>query len=392
MKILYHHRTRAEDAQGIHIRELCEGFVKEGHQVEMVALLASKANRDHSKASKETTSTKGNSLFRLTIPHWIYELVVLFYNVPAFFVLSYKAWRFKPDFIYERYSLYAGAGYLVAKLFSIPFIIEVNSPLSLEMKKHGDLTFAALAQRMEDWIVRNAHATIVVTAAMKDIFVQRGANPKQFVVMPNGVDRKIFNARVDGSQIRRKYRLQDRFVVGFVGWIRSWHGVDYLISAVDRAVAEIPGLSCLIVGDGPAIPELKKQVAELQREKEIIFTGALDSHAIPQALAAIDVAVQPNVTEYASPIKLFEYLAMGKAIIAPDKDNIKEVVEDGHTALIYETGDIDQLAAHIKRLYHDPTLRHRLSQAAENLIEERGYYWQANARKVIALVSPKRSC
>lgn len=387
MRILYHHRTRAEDAQGIHIRQLCRAFEQLDHRVKVVGLLARRArggvkDRDHAK--------EGNTAFNFSVPHWVYEMITLAYNVPAFFVLLWTGLWFKPDFVYERYSLFAAGGYLAARVLGVPFVLEINAPLSQEMAQHGDLTMRRLARSMENWLCGRATRTIVVTEAMKDIFRAQGADTSNFVVMPNGVNRAHFHPGLDGQSVRGAYRLDGCFVVGFVGWIRAWHGVDTLINAAAQLSGGIPDLRLLVVGDGPAVPDLKRLVTQLSADEQVVFTGPVEDHEIPEYIAAMDVAVQPNVTSYASPIKLFEYLATGRAVIGPDKDNIKEVVEDGVSALIYPTGDVSGLAAAIERLYRDDELRCRLADGAAKLVEERGYYWESNAEKVVEMVKTIR--
>ena len=382
MKLIYHHRTRAEDAQGIHIKALCQAFHELGHDVRMVALV-----REASQRAKPADSRQGaHRIFGIAIPAWAYELMAMAYNVPAFFALAWTALRFKPDFIYERYALSTWAGLAVAKLFRMPFILEVNAPLSLEMKQHERLVFERLAQRIEDWLCRNATKTIVVSTPMRETFERRGVAARHFAVMPNGVDRAIFNPDLSGEPLRRELGIQQRFVVGFVGWIRPWHGVDMLLDALAALKDRLPDLELLIVGDGPALASLRQQAQALDIERRVHFTGPVESSAVPGYIAAMDVAVQPDVTEYASPIKLFEYLAMGKAVIAPDKANITEIVSDGENALIFPSRDTATLTRHVETLYRDRELVLRLGRNANALIDARGYHWRGNARRVIDIV------
>lgn len=382
MKLIYHHRTRAEDAQGIHIKALCQAFKELGHEVKMVALV-----REATQHAKPAEASQGaHRIFGIAIPAWTYEIMALAYNVPAFFALAWTALRFKPDFIYERYALSTWAGLAVAKLFRKPFILEVNAPLSLEMKQHQRLVFERLAQRIEDWLCRNATRTIVVSTPMRETFERRGVAARHFAVMPNGVDRALFNPNISGEPIRRELGIRERFVVGFVGWIRPWHGVDMLLEALAVLKDRLPDLVLLIVGDGPALAGLREQAQTLDILQRVHFTGPVDSSAVPGYIAAMDVAVQPDVTEYASPIKLFEYLAMGKAVIAPNKANITEIVSDGENALIFSSRDTATLTRHIETLYCDRELVLRLGGNANALIDARGYHWQGNARRVIEIV------
>ncbi|MFO8005513.1 glycosyltransferase family 4 protein [Thioalkalivibrio sp.] len=392
MKILYHHRTRGEDAQGIHIRALCDAFRDLGHEVHMVAPLQRRAETSNApltaKADEGDTDARP-TLKGVPIPFWFYELLSLTYNGPAFALLLWAVLRHRPAFIYERYSLFSFAGRLVAWLTRRPLVLEVNAPLSLELQTHGDLVLRGLAQRIEDWLCRSATRTIVVTQAMADIFAERGVPRTRLMVMPNGVDGARFNPQVDGCAVRERYVPADARVVGFVGWIRPWHGVDGLIHACTALAGAHPDLHLLIVGDGPAVPGLRKLVVDLKMDGRVHFTGPVERDAIPAHIAALDIAVQPDVTDYASPIKLFEYLALGRAVVAPDKPNIREVVRHDHSALLFPPRDWGALADRLDALLTDDAVRARLGRQAATLVEEGGYTWQANARHVIASVCPE---
>ncbi|KPV40024.1 group 1 glycosyl transferase [Thiohalorhabdus denitrificans] len=381
MRILYHHRTRGEDAQGVHITALCRAFEGLGHEVRLMGppLPAGGGRSDSGKRDNAT-------LLGLPLPHWLYEVLALGYNVPAFFALAAAILRWRPDFVYERYALFGVAGRLAAGIFRVPFILEVNAPLSQEMKDHGGLVFQGLARRVEDRLCAGATRTVVVSAAMRDLFVRRGLPEERFLVVPNGVDRERFHPGVDGEAVRRELGLEDRFVIGFVGWIRPWHGVHDLVEAFARVVAQRKDAALLLVGDGPAVPELRARAAELGLADRVVFTGAVAREAVPGHVAAMDVAVQPDVTPYASPIKLFEYLATGRPVVAPDRPNIAEVVGDGRQGLLFRPGNVEELAAQLTRLALDPGLRNALSMRAARAVEEQGFHWEANARRVLAVV------
>ncbi|MEF8982858.1 glycosyltransferase family 4 protein [Thiohalorhabdus sp.] len=385
MRIVYHHRTRGEDAQGIHIQALVAAFRALGHRVTLVGPRRPRA----AGGGEAGAQTSGFRLLGRPVPGWVYELLALGYNVPAFLRLCAALVRERPAMVYERYALFGVAGRLAAGLFRVPFVLEVNAPLSLEMERESGLAFRGPAQALEDWLFRRATRTIVVSGAMADILEGQGTPRERLVIMPNGVDREAFHPDVDGSGVRRDLGWQDGLLVGFVGWVRPWHGVDGLVEAARRLRDAIPELRLLIVGDGPAVPALRQQAEEAGLSERVHITGAVARSEVPAHLAAMDVAVQPDVTEYASPIKLFEYLAMARPVVAPRKPNITEVVSDGEQALLFRPGSTDELTKTLQRLHADPDLRSRLGRAGARLIEERGYYWEANAQKVTELVNPK---
>lgn len=395
MKIVYHHRTRGEDAQGVHIKALVDSFRELGHSVLVVAPLNRRSNSAPAAESPPPPKQSGGdqvdgdarpTLKGVPIPFWLYEVLALAYNIPATAILLYVVLRHRPAFIYERYSLYNLAGLWVSRITGRPLVLEINAPLSLELQTHGGLVFRRLAQSIEDSLCRRAHRTIVVTRAMAEIFTARGIPEQRLMVIPNGVNGNDFNPNVDGTLVREHFGVEHCRVIGFVGWIRPWHGVDGLIEAFDALEPRKNDIRLLIVGDGPAVPALRRVVDERGLAPFVIFTGRVERQAIPEHIAALDIAVQPDVTDYASPIKLFEYLAIGRAVVAPDKPNIREVVSEGQSALLFPPRDWKALKDRLHELLQDSEMRLALGRQASARAEAQGYTWQGNARRVIGLI------
>ena len=145
MRILYHHRTRGTDAQRVHIMEMVEAFRELGHDVQIVSLVG---DEDRDDAERDASEAGWKSFIR-KLPY-AYEIVQLAYNPIGMLLLFKKLFRAKVDFIYERYALFNFAGVLTARLFRIPLILEVNSPLALEQGRDRDIRatrFAAAVDR-----------------------------------------------------------------------------------------------------------------------------------------------------------------------------------------------------------------------------------------------------
>lgn len=379
MRILYHHRTRGEDAQGVHIAEMVAAFRRLGHEVEVVAL-----NGDSGQAGAKTRLT-GILPRRQT---WVYEVLELAYNALGLWSLVGKARAFRPHLIYERYSLYTFCGLLVAKAFHIPFILEVNAPLAFE---RSPLAFQRIARLLERWLCSNATRTIVVSGQMASFLRSEGVPDDRLTVMPNGVDPQLFDPSVSGENVRARYGLRRKVVVGFVGWLRSWHNLKFAVEAfAEDALAELGG-HLFVVGDGPAYEELVRLVAQRGLQSHVTFTGPVPRREIPRYIAAMDVAVQPGATPYASPIKLFEYMAMGRAILAVAQPNIEEVLQDGENALLFPACDRSAFSKALARLLEDESLRQRLGKGALETVYHRRLFWEDNARAVLNLVSGRTS-
>lgn len=379
MNILYHHRTRAEDAQGIHIREMVAAFRQLGHKVEIVGLIQTDSDSKDSGNSIISRCTKN-------LPYWLYELLELAYNFYGLGRLWGSISRFKPDLIYERYALHSFAGVLASKLSGVPLILEVNAPLSLEKKTYGRLFMRRLATLSERWICSNAFRTITVTTPLKRILISLGVPPKRIVVMPNGIDTNLFKSDINGNAVRDRYDLNGKTVLGFVGWFRKWHGLEELLCEFDRYKMVEKNIALMLVGDGPAMDVLKhlSQTAGF-KENEVIFTGAVPREKIPEHIATFDLCLQPDVTDYASPMKIFEYIAMGRGIIAPAKENICEILGDDYPGL-FEPGDFKDMA---NKIIQFAALREnavRLGTLVAEKLEANRYFWIENARRSLNLL------
>lgn len=380
MKILYHHRTQAEDAQGVHISEMINAFRDLGHTVEVAALVTPGA-----PAGREQRPSRWHALQRLA-PTWCYELLGLLYNFYGYALLRRAIKRAQPDLIYERYALNTVCGIWASRRFSIPLALEVNAPLYREQKALGRLAFPALARWTERWICSNASRTLVVSQAMKEILAEEGVPRSKMAVMPNAIDPHRFHPGVSAHAVIRRYDLQGQTVLGFVGWFRKWHGLETLLRVFHEARLWEKRAKLLLVGDGPAASDLEEYVRTNRLERYVVFAKAVSREEIASHIAAFDLALQPAVTEYASPMKLFEYMAMAKCVIAPDQPNIREIVEDGVTARLFRPNNPKSLADALIALIEAPDERKRLGARAREVVFERGHLWQKNAERTLELV------
>ena len=214
MKILYHHRTQAEDAQGIHIHEMVQAFRDLGHDVEIVALV-----QGERQTTQPTVPSKWKRLTELA-PAWLYELMSLTYNLVGYRKLARAIKRNRPGLIYERYALNTFCGIWASRRFGIPLVLEVNAPLRYEQEQLGKLVFKKLARFSERWICSHSTRTLVVSGVMRDMLAAEGVPAEHLTVMLNGIDTRRFHANVSGEEVRQRYRLAGQTVIGFVGWFR----------------------------------------------------------------------------------------------------------------------------------------------------------------------------
>ena len=387
MRILYHHRTRATDAQKVHILEMITAFRDSGHHVSVASLV--KTEDKQAEPEQEAREAPWKRLMR-KIP-LAYELVQLGYNLFGIPWLVYKIRHARPDFIYERYSLLNASGVIAARLTGKPIVLEVNSPLALEMSRENEVRAGGFASWMERRICGAATKVIVVSNPLRRIMIQNGVPESKLVLLPNGVNLARFRTIGDGYALRDSRGIGNRKVIGFVGWFRAWHGLEFLLQAFCKSGLSGTNTVLLLVGDGPAAGGLRDYVNRMRLADSVIFTGPVSHEDIPSYVDLFDIAVQPAANEYCCPMKILEYMGLAKAIIAPAQENIEELLEGGRNAVLFRPGQVESLANALAMLAADPVLRSQIGKRALQTIYERGLLWESNAQKVVELLQVEPS-
>jgi glycosyltransferase involved in cell wall biosynthesis len=374
MKILYSHRIGSRDGQGIHLDAMVAALRAAGHEVRVVG-----------PASFDRTDLGGDSravgLLREKLPAFVGELAELAYILPATLRLSRAAAEFRPDVIYERANLFHLAGTLVAARRRLPLLLEVNAPLAEERGRFGNLALRRVAAALERLAWRRASRVLPVTEVLADKIRAAGVPDARITVVPNGIHPEDFPAVA-----LRPAEAEGPLVLGFVGFVRDWHGLDHVVRAMAAYRGRRP-LALQVVGDGPARPGLETLAAQLGIADRVRFTGLAAREVVPGMIGGFDIALQPASVAYASPLKVFEYMAAGRAIVAPDQPNLREVLRHGETALLFDPGSPEAMWQAVLQLAEDAALRQRLGEAARAEIARRDLTWEGNARKMLALAA-----
>ena len=317
------------------------------------------------------------------IPRVLYRGAEIVYNIQSFRAVRRAIRRLRPDFVYERYACFNFGCILAAKRAELPVILEVNTPYATAWDVYDTLYFKRTARRVEDYVLRQADEILVVSTPLKDMLVEQGVSETKVTVVPNGADPEKFRPDLDGADIRKLYGISAQAVIGFVGILRPWHGVDLLL----RVFSEIHKqhrLHLLIVGDGPLEDELKQMSQELVIADHVTFCGRIAHHEMARHIAAMDVAVSPRAAPHASPMKILEYMAMGVPVVAPRMPNIQDIVKDGVEALLFQPEDSESFANALLALVNNADLRSRLARNARGKIENK-LNWMNNAKHVAKL-------
>jgi glycosyltransferase involved in cell wall biosynthesis len=296
--------------------------------------------------------------------------------------------QYKPTLVYQRHGILNFSGGLIARHATVPCVLEANAS-EVWVKGHWSrLVLKDLARRCESLALELADRVTVISEGVREQLEPYGLSDHKVVLNPNAVDPTEFHPAIDGSAVREKYGLGKKTVVGFIGTFTKWHGVETLFEAAVSVAQQNTDIVFLLIGDGELRSILEQRTRQSGLERSILFTGLIPHSAAPSYLAACDILVSPhlgfagNEKFFGSPTKLFEYMAMGKAIIASKLEQIGEVIEDGKTGLHSLPGDAAGLADKILIVAGDVALRRTLSSNARSVVESR-YTWERNVERII---------
>lgn len=353
----------------VHIEQLVSALRARGHEVRVVGPTSGEKQAGGSGGLEKLSDT-----LRAILPAAAFELLELAYNIPAYRRLKREAETFKPDILYERNNLYLLAGLWLKRGLRLPMILEINAPLFEERNRFGKLKLKGAARRSERALWSGADAALPVTQVLADM-VAKIRGPRDMHVIHNGADL----GQAPKSDLKTRLGLEGKVVLGFVGFVRPWHGLEWAIRALPRLNANV---ELLVVGDGPAQESLEREAEALGVGQRVHFVGRVPHQDIASYVQTFDIALQTKAVAYASPLKMFEYMALGRAIIAPDQPNLREILKADVDALLFDPADEKSFFIALERLSRDAELRSRLGAAARRSVEETPFTWAENARRV----------
>ena len=386
----------------VHVRELVGAFTRAGHEVVVAAPLLNKSSWEKPagiagnilqiRASSAVQSAVGavkefTGQFGLDSP-LSGELRRILYVQELVTELRRRLDGERPDFIYERAAIFGTAGVALARAWNIPLLVELNAPLAVEQSRYRGSDLVDLAAHAERLLLSSADAVLAVSASLRAHSINHGAATDRVHVLPNGVNPALFYPAPADRLVRARLGLNGGPVLGFLGGLRPWHGVEVLPELLQKLSRRHKRLQLLIAGDGQLRPHLELGLRKRRLLGRTIFTGPLAHEEVPNVIRQFDVAIAPYPSLdhdfYFSPLKLFEYMACGLAVVASCSGQIAEVVKHGKTGLLCPPGNTDALVAACDRLLGDSRLGRRLGRAAARTIVGR-YTWDANARRAVAL-------
>lgn len=383
MRIYYHNRNLLEAIEsGVHARSLLEALRRRGHEL-LIYPQVSHAGSNPSAARR---------LFQRLPNHLRDWRAIAAAHVEVrrhWDSLKKRIHDFRPDAIYLRTNYADLMSLKVAAEFpALPLVLEVNGLIHEELRSIGRPRLARFARSIEQDLWQRAEAIRVVSGELKSMLAEAGVAPRKIHVIYNGADARAFQG-VDGTVERKALSIAPGDVVFcYIGSFRPFHGLDDMVEAARKIAPQSRNVRFLMVGDGPRRVALERMIEEAGLASRFVFTGAVPHERIPLLLAASDVCLSiypAGQRMYFCPLKLIEYLAAGKAVLASEVGVQRELLRHGDTAWLAAVGDVDALARSIESLAGDTQLRDALGRNARRLVEER-LTWEHTAAKIEKLL------
>ena len=383
-KIIYYsshptHGTVGEVGYATHQRETIQALRNIGHEVISVNMGDLRVKRNHNTPSQPVPQNGGfKGMLKRFVPRFIWislkDLRLLQHDKNAGQLLEQAILEHQPNLIYERNEILQSSGAKLAKKHGIKYFLEVNAPFPEEMIRLEGLSFLHLfSNKIEKRKYLQASKIFVVSTALRQ-FLKRnyGVNEKTVSLAPNRITPGKF------------YRLENREQLktfGFVGSILPHHKVELLIRAFAKLQESKPETRLIIVGDGAQ----KEQLVRLSTQKNIAnkvrFTGKIPNEEIIHQLDKMDVCIMPGTNWYGSPVKVFEYGAACKAIIAPNQAPLRDVMISGEHGLLAEENEVSLVEAMLY-MVENPKVAKAM---AENFYKEvmSKYTWEQAAKEIV---------
>lgn len=378
MRILYHHRTLADGAEGIHIAGMIAAFRALGHDVQVSGVVPAPAPGGGPAADGVLAR------IRRRLPQAAFECAALGLNVAEYAAARRRLIAAPVDLVYKRHALMDVGVARAARRAPVPLVLEVNVAYSAPaVRAFEPIRLLRVARAAERRALQLATMVVAVSTPLAEYLRELAGQELPVLVLPNGADPGVFDpATADAAGTRARYGLEGRFVVAWAGVLRDWHGLDVLM----EALAPMRDAHLLLIGDGPARAGVERLAKERGFADRVTITGRIPHAAVPDHLAAADVAVAAaDRTGFASPMKVIEYMAMALPVAAPRLRNLADVIEHDRTGLFFSDRDAGDLRRSLDAMQASAALRKRLGHAARAEVLTR-LNWRRNAAAVLDAV------
>lgn len=293
------------------------------------------------------------------------------------------------ELVWQHHDLFPGPGAALARRRRAPLVSFVHAPQVWEAARWGVRRplWGRLVERFSERPQLLAADLVACVSEEVAVEVRRlGVPGERVLVTPMSVDATRFDPAVSGAEVRARHGLEGRFVFGWTGSFRKFHGLDLLVRAFAGVAAERPGAMLLLVGDGPEAAPVRRLAEELGVAEHVVWTGAVPPRDVPAHVAAMDVALvlaRDAESFHYSPLKLREFMMCGKPVVVPAAGEMTRQLADGRDAVFYRPGSADDLARAMLRLRDHPERAAEIARAGHRFAAGGGT-WEAQLERLLA--------
>lgn len=288
----------------------------------------------------------------------------------------------QPDVILQTHIAFSLSGKIASEATGVPLVLDDVAP-SWEEKQQYGVGNQKLAEMTHHELTSHAKLCAAVSGAMRRFLIEDGIAPEKLIALPNGINEQIFHPKIDGSTIRQQYGFDpDTVVIVFVGSFQPYHRVDWLLEAFSR-VQSVRKARLLLVGAGREQAAAESLCQRLGLDERVVFTGHVNYDDVPTYIAAGDVAIMPATNTYGNPMKVYEYMALGKAVLAPNQETIVEIGTHDKDIYTFEPENIDSMAAALMAVIDNERLREQLGEQAALTIAQ-DHTWTKRGERLLA--------
>jgi len=386
MKVLYVVNSLTQDSVGGHDGFMQEAFRHLGWDVIEFAPGAVRGGGSDSSALARRVYRSLSKVLPATASSKIRLRYTLWYDDSSADAIVKIIRREKPDLVFERYASLQKGCARAAAANSIPYVVCFHAPAT-ESPHYG--ASSRIARLLETRIVETAtRASLVVTVSeyMKTYLSDLGVRPERVLVLPNGVDSRLFTKGENRSSLREQFGLSpSRVVIGFVGTVKRWHGCDILPAVFSSVKESVPAAAFILVGPFSTSRGRSVLAAQLMKygiDRDFILTDRVPPEKIPEYIRAMDICIMPDSNDYGSPMKLFEYGACGKAVVMPRRGPVEQVIREGENGLLFDPGSALDLAEKVIFLATNPQVRLTLGSRLQADVHS-NYTYEKNVRRIL---------
>lgn len=293
----------------------------------------------------------------------------LSYGLSSFLHGLWRARRGKPDLLYYRW-MESPHAVILARLLGARCVCEVNGEPVPDWSAGG--TVRSLKHWVARFALRRCDRVVVLTDGLKDLLVRRYAVPaSRIIVLPSGTDLQLF-VPCEAEACRAECGLPaDRLYVGFVGSFYRYQGLETLVEAMVSIKRACPNARLLLVGDGEAAAELKEQVERAGLMDSIVWAGRVPYERVPRLIGAMTVCVAPFRADRGetSPVKLFDYLACARPVVASSIPSVTGVFTPETGVRLVPPDDPLRLAEAVIDLLQQPQQRAAMGEQGRRFVE-----------------------